>query len=158
MIHHISIAAEDPRRVAQVLAEVMQGKMFPFPPHPASYMVAPFDEHGTIIEVYPMGTELVPGRDAEQVSFVQNTFSPFFTAIHAAISVPTTEEQIKEIGDREGWRVLHCNRDGFFDVIEFWLENRLMIELLPPALAPLYLAFTQSEVIEQIFAAAPVTG
>jgi hypothetical protein len=30
MIHHISIAANDPRHVADVLAELMNGRSYPF--------------------------------------------------------------------------------------------------------------------------------
>ena len=31
MIHHISISARDPEHVAAVLAELMDGRVFPFP-------------------------------------------------------------------------------------------------------------------------------
>ncbi|NJO43825.1 MAG: hypothetical protein HC865_25475 [Cyanobacteria bacterium RU_5_0] len=33
------------------------------------------------------------------------------------------------------------NRQGFFEVIEFWVENRVLLELLPPTIAPQYLVF-----------------
>ena len=36
MIHHLSIAARDPKHVAAVLAEIMGGKAVPFPPNPGS--------------------------------------------------------------------------------------------------------------------------
>lgn len=55
-----------------------------------------------------------------------------------AISVPASLEEIQAVGDREGWRVLHCSRDGLFGVIEFWVENRLMLEFLTPAMAITY--------------------
>jgi hypothetical protein len=155
MIHHISIAAKNPQRVAQVLAELFQGRAFPFPPHPGSFMVFPLDEHGTGVEVYPLGTELIPGQEDEQVTFVKNSFSSLFTATHAAISVPVSEELIQSIGAREGWRTVRCDRDGLFEVIEFWVENRLMVELLTPSMVAKYLGFTRADVLEQVFAAAP---
>src|SRR4051794_29803214 len=37
MIHHLSIAARDPRHAASVLAELMGGKSVPFPPNPGSF-------------------------------------------------------------------------------------------------------------------------
>lgn len=34
---------------------------------------------------------------------------------------------------------------GFFEVIEFWVENHTLLELMPPMLTPQYLAFLRSE-------------
>lgn len=48
------------------------------------------------------------------------------------------QEEIEEIGKREGWRVVKCSRDGVFDVIEFWLENMVMLELLTAEVAQHY--------------------
>lgn len=156
MIHHISIAAQNPLRVALVIAEVMQGKAFPFFPHPGAYMVFPMDEHGTGIEVYPLETKLAPGEGDNQCQFVQTNSSNGITATHAAVSVPITQAEIEEIGKREGWRVLYCNRDSFFDVIEFWLENTVMLELLTPEMADQYLAATSPENLKKVFMANPV--
>ena len=64
MIHHLSIAARDPKHVADVLAELMGGTATPFPPHPGSYFAIQLDEHGSGVEVYPAGTELQPGGAA----------------------------------------------------------------------------------------------
>ncbi|AFZ24639.1 hypothetical protein Cylst_2420 [Cylindrospermum stagnale PCC 7417] len=152
MIHHLSISAQKPQHVAEVLAEVLNGKAFPFFPHPGSYMALSLDEHGTGIEVYPLKTQIVPGEGNEQSKFVEATTSPTFTATHAAISVTNTQEKIEEIGNREGWKVLRCHRNSSFDVIEFWLENRLMIELLTPEMANQYLAVTHPENLQRMFA------
>src|SRR5208337_203341 len=61
MIHHLSIAARDPKHVAGVLAEFMGGVAVPFPPNPGSFFALQRDEHGSGVEVYPAGTELQPG-------------------------------------------------------------------------------------------------
>lgn len=61
MIHHISIAANLPQHVAEVLAELCQGQAIGFPYHEGSYMALTFDPHGTTIEVHPRGTELTTG-------------------------------------------------------------------------------------------------
>ena len=61
MIHHLSIAARDPKHVAGVLAEFMGGLAVPFPPNPGSFFALQLDEHGSGVEVYPAGTELQPG-------------------------------------------------------------------------------------------------
>ena len=156
MIHHISIAAQNPLRVAQVIAEVMRGEAFPFFPYPGGYMALPMDEHGTVIEVLPLHTKLLPGENDRPIQFVQANNSREITATHAAISVPISQEEIEAIGKREGWRVLRCNRDGFFDVIEFWLENTVMLELLTPEMTAKYLAATNPENLKKMFMANPI--
>ncbi|GAB4377328.1 MAG: hypothetical protein Kow00121_26420 [Elainellaceae cyanobacterium] len=150
MIHHISIAAQHPLHVAEVLAEIWRGQAAPFPPHPGSFMVMALDEFGTLIEVYPAGTELTPG--ANEAEFSHNATPSPYQATHAAVSVPASREEIEQIGAREGWTVRYCSREGFFDVIEFWIENTLMIELLTPQMAAKYIAFMQPEHLAQVLA------
>ena len=153
MIHHISIAALQPLHVAQVLAELLQGQTTPFPNHEGSFIVITFDAHGTMIEIHPQGTELIPGKNDEAVKHCRSALVSNYTAVHAAISVPISEFEICEIGRREGWRVARCNRGGFFDVIEFWVENQMMLELLPPVDTEKYLTITHPESLKQVLAA-----
>jgi hypothetical protein len=151
MIHHISISAENPRHVAEVLAEVLGGRSCPFPPHPGSFMAMAGDTHGTGIEVYPHGSELIPGNGDEDAGFGNNTSPSRYNATHAAISVPLNQEQIEQIAAREGWRTRRFSRgNGAFDVIEFWIENRQMIELLTPEMAAQYLASLAPENLERL--------
>ncbi|BCL33759.1 hypothetical protein [Nostoc sp. MS1] len=153
MIHHISISVENPQHVAQVLAEVLNGQAVPFFPNPGSYLVIPLDEYGTGIEVYPLKSYIKPGEGDNQCVFAEASNVSGFTATHAAISVNSTQEKIEEIGKREGWRTVRCSRVFFFDVIEFWLENKVMIELLTPEMAAQYLAVTHPENLKQMFPA-----
>ena len=151
MIHHISMAANDPLHVAQVLAELFQGEAIPFSAFPGSYIALMFDTHGTMIEVHPQGTELKPAP--KQASNSHNPNSSPYTATHVAISVPVSEMQIQAIAEREGWQSQLCDREGFFEVIEFWIENHMMIELLTPSIAPKYLAFMQPQSLKQTLVA-----
>jgi hypothetical protein len=151
MIHHISISANDPLHVAQVLAELFQGEAVPFSGYPGSYIALMFDTNGTLIEVHPKGIELRP--TPEQASHIYNPHASLYTATHAAISVPVSEIQIQAIANREGWRAKLCDREGYFEVIEFWIENQIMVELLPPSIAPQYLAFMQPQSLKQVLAA-----
>ncbi|MBF2001843.1 MAG: hypothetical protein IGS38_14095 [Synechococcales cyanobacterium M58_A2018_015] len=153
MIYHISISAYNPKHVAEVIAQLWQGQVIPFPNHPGSYIALAFDLYGTMIEVLPKGTELRPGKTEGYVQFAEATAqqSPY-SATHAAISVPLSEAEIRAIGEREGWQVNRCNRAGFFEIIEFWLENQLMLELLPPEFAARYLAFTEPHALKYTLA------
>lgn len=139
MLHHISVGVQNPQHVAEVLAEILQGSVIPFPPNPGSYVALAGDEFGTLIELYPVGTELIPDAWQGQAGFQMSQQRSRYTDVHAAISVPISLEEIERIGAREGWRVIPANRDGLFDVIEFWVENRLMLELLTPQITPKYL-------------------
>ena len=61
MIHHLSIAARDPKHSAEVLAEIMGGKAVPFPPNPGSFFALQLDDHGSGVEVYP-GRDRIAAR------------------------------------------------------------------------------------------------
>ncbi|WP_017318954.1 hypothetical protein [Mastigocladopsis repens] len=143
MIHHMSISAHNSLHVAQVLAELWNGQIAHHPFVFNGYIVFPFDQYGTEIEVYSLGTEIVPGKSNEGHSYVQKESPYGFTATHAAISVPVSVEKIERIAQREGWQVLRNNFG--FDYIEFWLENRLLLNLLTPEMTAQYKAFTQPE-------------
>ena len=139
MLHHISISVNHPQHVANILAEIFRGKALPFPPHPGSYMMLAGDKFGTAIELYPIGTELIPEGTAAQMGFQLDLQCSYYLPVHAAISVLTNLQEIERIGARERWQTRLCDRDGLFDVVEFWLENRLMLEFLTPAMASKYL-------------------
>jgi hypothetical protein len=153
MIHHISIAADNPLHVAQVLAELLDGKIMPFPSRPDSYVAAAFDAYGTMIEVLPHGIELQPGIGKDAVQHQQNPHASAYTTTHVAISVAASEDEIRSIAAREGWRVGRYNRGGLIDVVEFWVENHLLLELLPPELAAQYLTFVEPRSLKEFLAA-----
>lgn len=154
MIHHISIAVNNPLRVAEVLAELLNGKIIPFPSNPGSYVAFAFDAYGTLIEVHPRGMELRPGVGKNAVRHQVNPYPSAYTATHVAISVLVSETEIRSIAAREGWRVERYKRgDAFFEVIEFWIENHLLLELLPPELSAQYLAFLEPRAIKEFLAA-----
>lgn len=144
MIHHISISAHNPLRVSQVLAEVLQGTSIPFPGYPDSYVALALDAQGTMIEVHPFGTALFPGTRAKEAGHLRpHPSSSHYSANHTAISVPMSTAKIQAIASREGWRMVQCHRGDYFDVIELWIENQLLIELLSPEIVGQYLTFME---------------
>jgi hypothetical protein len=134
MIHHVSIPAENPYRVAQVLVELLDGTLTAFGPYPNAYIAWSHDDPGTAIEVMPAGTELFPHHGAGQAQFQHRHRSSNFTATHIALSVSRSEEEILALARREGWRALRLSR-GSNDVIELWIENRVLLEVMTPAMA-----------------------
>jgi hypothetical protein len=122
----------------------MGGRAVPFPPNPGSFFALQLDNHGSGIEVYPAGTHLEP-NGAVGGSFVKEAKGgPAYGATHCAVSVPTANAKVQDIARSAGWEVFDCNR-GPFHVIEVWVENETMIEILPPDYAAEYLAFTNPE-------------
>ncbi|ACK66999.1 conserved hypothetical protein [Rippkaea orientalis PCC 8801] len=138
MLHHLSIAVHNPSHVGQVLAEILQGRVFPFPVFPDSYIVVTGDDYGTAIEIEPIGLELIPG-ETEVISQVNPTPSRF-SATHIAVTTPLSPVEIEAIAQREGWLVRYCDR-GPFDLTEVWVENHLLIECLSPEMSQRYLNF-----------------
>jgi hypothetical protein len=96
------------------------------------------------------GAEVV---DCRARSRSKAAYGTQFWSNHAAIAVPITEAQIREVAEREGWRVVACDRRAF-SLIELWIENRFLLELLTPELSGKYLAFSQQpQLVEQVFGA-----
>jgi hypothetical protein len=156
MIHHLSIAAHDPKHSAEVLAEIMGGKAVPFPPNPGSFFALQLDDHGSGVEVYPAGTELHPAGE-EGGSFVKNPKDRGYGATHFALSVGTDQGTVEKIAKRAGWHCVTCNR-GPFHVIEVWVENDTMVEVLPPEFAAEYLAWTRKDKVLDRMAQAPTAA
>ncbi|MEJ8569301.1 hypothetical protein [Elongatibacter sediminis] len=142
MIHHYSIAVHDPKQVCDVLAALFGGTTGRFDPYPNSHTVWFGDEYGSAIELYPAGTEMSPGVGESDAIFEHNPAASKFTATHAAISTTRSREEIFKAAQAQGWKAVECPRDGF-SVIEFWIENNVMIELLTPEMAADYLAVTR---------------
>lgn len=142
MIHHLSIPAQNSLHVAQTLVELFDGQLTRFGPYNNSYIAWAGDKYGTAIEVYPSGTEMFPDAGAGQANFRHNPTTSGFIATHATVSVNRSKEEIFALANREGWRAVELSR-GAFNVIEFWIENRVMLELMTAEMTDGYLRATQ---------------
>jgi len=139
MIFHVSIDADDPQHVAEVIAELWDGQATPFPPViNGSWVAMAGDDRNTIIEVYPRGTELVPGDGDTDAYGVVGT-PDRLSATHIAIATRLDASRVYTIAEREGWLAKYRKRGGAFGVIEFWVEGTRMIEVLTPAMQGEYL-------------------
>ncbi len=130
MIFHISIPAEDPARAAAVIAELWGGESFPFPPFPGAFTAMAGDERASAVEVYPRNLALVPAETESDVEGHEIASPAIYSACHAAIATPLSAEEVHAIAQREGWLCRSLSRGGVFGVIEFWIENTFMFEVL----------------------------
>jgi len=150
VIHHISIPARNPERVARVLGELLGGYVGPFVGAiPNSWVAFAEDGNGTGIEVYPERTTLVLG-EGDEMGKVEFHEPPQAVAFHALISVKVDRATIERIGKREGWRTKNLWRGPspevrLFELYEFWIENRIMLELATEDMLPNYIRLTTSE-------------
>lgn len=142
MIHHVSFAAEDPERAARAVAEIWGGEAFPFPPVArGSWVAISGDARGTTMEFYPAGLELHP-TDGDADGEARPSEAPArFTASHAAIATGLDAEAVHAIARRHGWLSKYRKRGGIFGVIEFWVENSFMLEVMTPEMQREYTDF-----------------
>jgi len=159
VIHHVSIPAREPERVARVLAELLGGYAGPFiGPIPGAWVVYQEDGVGTGIEVYTEDTLLFPG-EGDSLGATRRGTAPEAVAFHALISVKADRATIESIGAREGWRTLHFWRGPpgvrLFELYEFWVENRVMLELVTEDMLGAYVRIANGPAQRQLLARAP---
>jgi len=136
MIFHISISADDPKRTATMLAELWHGEAFPFPVlgH-GSWVAHAGDDRRSTIEVYPRDVAIYPGeRFGDLRPQPVSRYVPF----HAAVGTPLDIDEVEEIGRRYGCQTRVCQRGPWFRVIEFWVDNCLMLEMMTPEMQAEY--------------------
>ena len=132
MIHHFSLPAREPARVAKVLAELIGGHAYRFPgPLPGAAMAVSGDRHGTMIEIYPEQVVMAPGDGEAPVAYRADASSRAHAAFHAA-----------------GWRTRFFSRAApglppVFHVVEVWVENRFLLEVVPADLIEVYETYMQ---------------
>src|SRR5688500_1089546 len=109
MLNHISIAVNEPDRVANVIAELWDGMVLPFPPAPNSLIVLANDGRGSGVELTPNGTVIVPGEglppeddlsaatEEFEAKFVKSDIVPRYVATHLNINTPLGIDEIKAI-------------------------------------------------------------
>jgi hypothetical protein len=168
MINHISIGVNNPEKVAYVLAEIWNGIVLPFPPSPDSFIVLANDGRGSAVEVTPIDVVLEPGTglpeyddfndktltEENEAKFVRSDFRPKYVSTHLNVNTKLSIDEIRAIGEREGWRTLVCNRDkGLFQLIELWIEDRFMLEVMTPEMTARYVEITDPKFIAEAFGA-----
>jgi len=139
MIHHVSIEADDPMKVATVIAKLMGGrahKGFPFK-HSCSAFSG--DEYGTMFECWQRGKVVaIPKSGAGQFELKDSDALQKYQPFHTALSVKLEDDEVMAIAKEAGWETA-VRSNGAFSVVEVWIGNRLLLEVLSPTQAENYL-------------------
>lgn len=155
MLFHVSVEADDPRRVAEALAQVWGGEAFPFPPVGiGSWVAIAGDEYGSLIEVYARGTELHEGGGGEGAFGVQ-TEQRRNSATHFAMGTPLSAEEVMTIAAENGWSAKYCRRCDLFGLIEVWIDGCLLVEVLTKDMQREYLDTVTIEGWRRMLAESP---
>ena len=97
------------------------------------------DEHGTMIECWQRGQVVAipksgPGKFETRDSGTLQEYQAF----HTALSVKLEDDEILAIAKAAGWEAA-VRPNGPFSVVEVWIENRLLLEVLSPTQSRNYL-------------------
>jgi hypothetical protein len=144
MICHLSIPAKEPVRVGRVIAKVIDGDLMNYPIVKGAVMVMARDSSGMGIEVWPETTTQHPGKGEADpnVKFHtvddqpwdyklnHNDSAPGAYSVHVAVNTKLTVDELLELGRKEGWRCLLTDR-AVFKLVELWLENHFLLEVIP---------------------------
>ena len=165
MIAHVSIPARDPRRTALLLARLIDGESFDFPVVPGARIAIARDGSGLAIEVYPDGmahhpgtgqpdpTQGPPGVAAmpweDQITPGETQLRP--SAFHLALVSKLGDEAVMSLAQQAGFRAVQCDRAGVFRLVELWLDNALLVEVLNPAEAERYRQFMNPAAASAMF-------
>lgn len=129
-IHHFTIPARDPERVARVLAELLGARVVPLPHPQGNLLVYAGDADGSAIEVWPAATR---GRVGDHELAASDLPLPDAWPHHAYVtSDACTAEAIVAAFAREGWkaeRVHNGPPHAGFGLVRCWIENQTCIEI-----------------------------
>jgi len=131
-IAHASLPADEPERIARVLAEIMNGEALPFPPGGPGMWMAWSGDAQIELEIAPRGAALEQGANGAgwRKSVLLERRS---SECHIAIGVDRPATEILAIASTAGWPAARHSRGDFFRVVEVWIEGVFLIEFLDPA-------------------------
>ena len=141
MILHASVAADEPKATAETLAKLLGGIALPVGPGEGTWSAIGPEPVGNLVSVLARGSEFHRGGDhVETRSGAPTRHSGY----HMLIDTPLSEEEVLALAKERGCHA-HRTRHGAFDVIEFWIDDCLLIEVVTHELGQAYRDMVHSE-------------
>jgi hypothetical protein len=143
MILHASVVADHPKATAQTLAALLGGIALPVGPGDGTWSAIGPDPIGNLISVLARGSEFHRAS-----SHVETRAGPPMrhSAYHLLIESPLSETAVLDLAREQGCSA-HRATHGAFDVIEFWIDDCLLVEIATPELSAAYRAMVVSDEI-----------
>lgn len=136
MILHGSVTADEPRIAAEALAELMGGAAFPFPEFgDHAWLAMAGDEHGTLVEVQERGKTFRYVQNGAVAHYMGQVTRE--SGFHLLIETPHDFEHVAAIAQARGFTA-HVAKHGPLDIIEFWIDGCLLVEVATPKMAVAY--------------------
>lgn len=165
MIAHVSVPSKDPQQAALFFAALIDGLAYEFPVVPGAWIAVAKDQSGLAVEVYPESMANHPGTGEAQTTASPATpqtmpwevqIYPDGTqlrpsAFHLALSSRLSESEVIRLAQKIGWRALKCDRAGVFRLVEVWVDNAILVEVLNELELPRYRHFMRPEVCGDMF-------
>lgn len=144
MIAHVSIPAADPRSTALLFAALIGGEAFSFPVVEGAWIAVADDSSGLAVEVYPEGMAHHPGSGAANPEAATSgpATNPWEdqiyadgwqlrpSAFHLALTTQLSDDAVFKLAEDAGVRAIRCDRAGVFGLIELWIDNMILVEVL----------------------------
>lgn len=104
MIHHVSIEADDPMKVATVIAQIMGGRVVEGFPFQGACAAMAGDNFGTMVECNQRGKVLAaPKEGSGRYALKDLDTLQVYQAFHSALSVEIDDEAIMEKAREARW-------------------------------------------------------
>jgi len=139
MIYHTAIPANDPQSAAVVLAKILGGDAMPFPVVPGSW-VAWSADGVTELEIVPRGHGFARAEQGKEPRWVASHRGLFANGWHVAVGTQIHASEVVKIAQEAGWPAQICDRAGFFDIVEVWVDDCGLVEVLDPQMQARYRA------------------
>jgi hypothetical protein len=137
MIHHASLPALEPEHAARTLAKILGGEAMRFPVITGAW-IAWSGDGVTELEIVPANQaytrNAVAGREPAMVSVDGRGPAGW----HVAIGTQVRADEVVRIARDAGWPAEICDRAGYFSLVEIWLDDQVLVEVLDPEMAARY--------------------
>jgi hypothetical protein len=128
MILHVSVTADRPEATARTLATLLGGEAIPLGPARGAWTAVGPDPIGNVIEVMARGTEMHRAAGSvETLPGVPSRHSGFHLLMESVLS----ESEIIKVAAASGAIAQRSSRGVFGELIEFWIDDCLLVEVLP---------------------------
>ena len=137
MIYHAAIPANHPRSAAETLAQIMGGEAMPFPVVPDAW-IAWSSDGVTELEIVPRGYGFARADDGKEPRWIAGHAGTTASGWHVAVGTNVAANEVVRIARGAGWPAQICDRAGFFDIVEVWVDDCGLVEVLDPGMQQRY--------------------